>query len=191
MKETVSNELLLKVEAEQEALGKVFRALRDGTEFEHPKDIAYYNIKFAILKWNVERNNFGFNADNEILMLTEEADEAEDTDDINEFIDGRGDEFVVMTGALAKSGSVGVPFNDELVAWYGRYIKIPKELEANGYHFEKAMKEVLKEINSRKQDSEQKKRWEKDGVTVGEKWQKSKTQDPTTLYKANFSSCKI
>lgn len=192
MEETDTDGLLLEIEDEQEALGKVFKALRDGQDvIYHPEWVEHYNIKLAILKWNVERNNFGFNLDNEIAMLNEEASEAEDTDDINEFVDGRADEFVVMTGTLAKSGLVGIQFNDELVAWYNRYINIPRELEANGYNFEKVMKEVLKEINSRKQDSEQKKKWETDGIPLGEKWKKSKTQEPSTLYKADFSRCKL
>jgi len=50
-----------------------------------------------------------------------------------------------------------------------------------GYSPDKAMDETLKEINSRKGSINE---------NTG-KWEKDITQDPETLYKANYSTCKI
>jgi hypothetical protein len=62
-------------------------------------------------------------------------------------------------------------------------------IEHLGYDFECVMNETIKEISSRQQDPEQKKRWKKNGSN-GEKWQKDKSQDKNTLYKADYSKCK-
>jgi len=58
-----------------------------------------------------------------------------------------------------------------------------------GYDNEKCELEVFKEINSRKQCPIQKELWE-EAYPVG-KWEKDKNQDESTLYKADYSSCKI
>jgi len=55
-----------------------------------------------------------------------------------------------------------------------------------GYEPKCTLNETAKEINSRKQDPEQAKNW-KDG----DKWQKDRNQDPSTLYKADYDKCKI
>jgi len=57
-----------------------------------------------------------------------------------------------------------------------------------GYDNKKCEDEVFKEINSRKQCPIQKELWE-ETYPVG-KWEKDKNQDESTLYKANYSSCK-
>lgn len=46
------------------------------------------------------------------------------------------------------------------------------------------LRETVKEIDSRQQDPEQAKVWDK---LEGEKWLKDKNQDPSTLYKADYS----
>jgi len=58
-----------------------------------------------------------------------------------------------------------------------------------GYDPNCVLDEVAKEINSRKQDPEQKKEYP-DGLPQGIKWMKDRNQNPATLYKANFSQCK-
>lgn len=63
------------------------------------------------------------------------------------------------------------------------------ETELMGYDNIKCNAEVFKEINSRIQDPIQKEDWVKNGA-VG-KWQKDKNQDPKTLYKADYSKCKL
>ena len=63
------------------------------------------------------------------------------------------------------------------------------ETENMGYDSELCMSEVIKEISSRKQCPEQKAEWEQYGADG--KWLKDKNQDKDTLYKADFSSCKI
>lgn len=189
MEETDTDRLLLEIQDEQEALGKVFKALRDKQEvIYHPEWVENYNIKLAILKWNVERNNFGFNLDNEIKMISDEYEEAENANNEYEFLDEIGDCFVVHVGTLAKSSLVAFNFNNELVAWYEFYKDIPRKMEMLGYDFEKCMKENIKKINSRKQEPEQKARWEKDGIPLGEKWEK----DPaSSKYSVDFSRCKL
>jgi hypothetical protein len=58
-----------------------------------------------------------------------------------------------------------------------------------GYDFEKCMIETIKEISSREQDPIQKEEWSKNGPSG--KWQKNKQQNPDTLYKADYESCKL
>ena len=60
------------------------------------------------------------------------------------------------------------------------------DIATRGYDLDLVMKEVIKEISSRKQDPEQAvKDWS------GEKWKKWREQPADTLYKADFSTCKI
>jgi len=61
--------------------------------------------------------------------------------------------------------------------------------ENMGYNYKECMLETIKEISSRKQDATQKKEWEQNGVSG--KWQKDKSQDKRTLYKADYEKCKI
>ena len=66
------------------------------------------------------------------------------------------------------------------------------EIEARGYEFEQCMLETIKEISSRKQDPKQKERWANDDKLKRlQKWKKFKEQDKKTLYKADYSKCKI
>ena len=57
-----------------------------------------------------------------------------------------------------------------------------------GYDYLKCLDETIKEISSRKQDPNQKRDWELNGVSG--KWQKDLNQDKSTLYKADYNSCK-
>ena len=57
-----------------------------------------------------------------------------------------------------------------------------------GYNPYKCMIETFKEISSRKQDPVQAEEWK---VKVSGKWMKDKNQDPATIYKADYESCKI
>lgn len=58
-----------------------------------------------------------------------------------------------------------------------------------GYDYKKCMLETIKEISSREQDPIQKEEWLKNGPSG--KWQKNKQQNPDTLYKADYESCKL
>jgi phosphoribosyl-ATP pyrophosphohydrolase len=62
-------------------------------------------------------------------------------------------------------------------------------IEHLGYDFDCVMDETIKEISSRQQDPEQKKRWKENGFN-GEKWHKNLNQSKDTLYKADYSKCK-
>lgn len=63
------------------------------------------------------------------------------------------------------------------------------EAELMGYDNELSNLEVFKEIDSRKQCPIQRIDWLENGA-IG-KWQKDKTQDKTTLYKADYERCKL
>lgn len=63
------------------------------------------------------------------------------------------------------------------------------ETELMGYDNIKCNDEVFSEINSREQDPLQKIQW-RESYPFG-KWQKRKDQNPSTLYKANYESCKL
>jgi len=59
------------------------------------------------------------------------------------------------------------------------------ELALEGYSAAAIMNQIVTEISSREQDPEQASRdWS------GEKWKKNKSQDPDSLYKADFKHCK-
>jgi hypothetical protein len=58
-----------------------------------------------------------------------------------------------------------------------------------GFYFEKCMLETIKEISSRRQDPKQFAEWAENGANG--KWIKDKNQDPSTLYKADYESCKL
>lgn len=63
------------------------------------------------------------------------------------------------------------------------------ELGTMKYNGKKCMKETIKEISSRQQDSFQKEIWDKNGASG--KWLKSKEQPKDTLYVADYSKCKL
>ena len=62
-------------------------------------------------------------------------------------------------------------------------------IERAGYDYHSCMMETIKEISSRVQDPCQETSWRLNGVKG--KWQKDKKQDPSTLYPADYDSCKI
>ena len=118
---------------------------------------------------NLNLTRYGKNFDLEKFKKTfyEEVDEMFEgikNNDINEAIDGANDAIVVLGGFITQ----------------------------HGYNPELTLKQVVKEIKSRNQSKEQYNRWkENPKLQDVEKWEKDKTQDPTTLYKADFSTCKI
>lgn len=63
------------------------------------------------------------------------------------------------------------------------------EMALMGYNLDLVMKQVVKEISSRQQSPSQAAEWSQSGPSG--KWQKDVNQDPSILYKANFSSCKL
>ena len=62
------------------------------------------------------------------------------------------------------------------------------ETELMGYNNEMCNYEVFKEINSRKQDSEQMTEWKANGAKG--KWLKDTNQSEVTKYKADYERCK-
>jgi hypothetical protein len=63
------------------------------------------------------------------------------------------------------------------------------ELALEGYDSTLCLKQVMKHLNCREQDAEQKADWEKNGPSG--KWKKSLKQDPETLYQPDYSVCKL
>lgn len=53
------------------------------------------------------------------------------------------------------------------------------------------LKQIVHEISSRQQDPIQAQAWATGNKQPGEKWKKFKDQDESTLYTADFSTCKI
>ena len=53
------------------------------------------------------------------------------------------------------------------------------------------LKQVVKTISSREQDPIQAAAWATGNRQPGEKWKKNPNQDPSTLYEADFSTCKF
>ena len=185
-------------------LGNIYKCLIDKVDYSLG-NYGLANIQERILKWNLVRENFSFDANVEIDNYKEEieeynlAQEAFDTAPteeemclaMQEIIDSYGDRYVFMVGALAKSFINNQSIEGQLLEYYQEFTQIPKIVKELGFDFMKAMEETLKEIESRQQDPEQKLKWETQGGGLGEKWQKDLNQDTDTLYKADYKSCRI
>lgn len=119
-----------------------------------------------IMKLNQVRYGTDFDADKAIEKLQEELQEfidAEELQDTDGMIDSLGDTIVIAAGEITK-----LKYNPELV-----------------------LKQIVKEITSRTQDPIQAQAWAAGNRQPGEKWKKDPNQDPETLYKADFSTCKF
>lgn len=119
-----------------------------------------------IVKLNQTRYGTDFNGNTAVVKLKEELQELVNgiiTNNTNEIVDALSDIIVIATGELTK-----LKYNPELV-----------------------LKQTVKEISSRQQDPEQAKAWAAGNKQPGEKWNKDKSQDPSTLYTADYSTCKF
>ena len=119
-----------------------------------------------IVKLNQTRYGTDFNGDTAVAKLREELQELVDgiaIGNTDEIVDALSDIIVIATGELTK-----LKYNPELV-----------------------LKQTVKEISSRQQDPEQAKAWAAGNKQPGEKWNKDKSQDPSTLYTADYSTCKF
>jgi hypothetical protein len=186
----------------QRELGNVYKAMID----KQPYSISTYTlatVQERILDWNLQRGHLSYDASAEIDNYKEEIEEgilAKDLFDealvddekckyMQEFVDSFCDRYVFMVGALAKSYINNQPIGGQLLEYYQEFTKIPNIVKELGFDFVKCMDECLKEISSRKQDTNQKLKWE--GGSLGEKWQKDLNQNPDTLYKADYKKCRI
>ena len=119
-----------------------------------------------IVKLNQTRYGTDFNGDTAVAKLREELQELVDGITIgntDEIVDALSDIIVIAAGELTK-----LKYNPELV-----------------------LKQTVKEISSRQQDPEQAKAWAAGNRQPGEKWIKDKSRDPSTLYTADYSTCKF
>ena len=170
-------------------LGLQFATKLLGEDYEIP-NYKLAEIQSQILDWNIIRNNIDYDEASELDMYASEAQEEIDAEgNIDEIIDSLCDRYIVFTGSLAKSGYANKGLSEAMLANYEEFKKIPKRVKSLGYCFRRAMKECLAEINSREQDLEQAKDWAENGASS--KWLKNLSQDPTTLYKADYSKALI
>ena len=182
---TQSPEELPPLNPKQIELGLQFATKLLEEDYEIP-NYKLAEIQSQILDWNIFRNNIDYDEASELAMYASEAQEEIDADGaIDEIIDSWCDRFVLMVGALAKSGYANKGLSEAMLVNYEEFKKIPKRVKSLGYCFRKAMKECLAEINSREQDLVQAKEWAENGASG--KWLKNLSQDPTTLYKADYS----
>lgn len=180
-----SPEELPELNPKQIELGLQFATKLLGEDYEIP-NYKLADIQSQIIDWNIFRNNIDYDEASELAMYASEAQEEIDAEgDIDEIIDSLCDRFVLMVGALAKSGYANKGLSEAMLVNYEEFKKIPKRVKSLGYCFRKAMKECLAEINSREQDLEQAKEWAENGASL--KWQKRIDQSPDTLYKADYS----
>ena len=160
-----------------------------GEDYEIPT-YKLADIQSQIIDWNIQRNNIDYDEASELDMYASEAKEEIDAEgDIDEIIDSLCDRTVVFTGSLAKSGYANKGLSEVMLANFEEYKQIPTRVKSLGYCFRKAMKECLAEINSREQDLEQAKEWAKNGASG--KWEKNRSQNPDTLYKADYTKALI
>lgn len=188
----------------QTELGNLYKAMIN----KQPYNIGNYTlakIQERILDWNFQRGHLNYDTSTEIDNYTEEIGEgvlakelfdevltdSEKCKYMQEYIDSYCDRYVFGTGFLAKSYVNNQPIEGQLLDYYQEFVKIPNIIKELGFDFVKCMDECLKEISSRKQDPNQKLKWEAQGGSLGEKWQKDLNQNPDTLYKADYKKCRI
>lgn len=187
---TIDNEAYIAEELpplnpKQIELGLQFATKLLGEDYEIP-NYKLADIQSQIIDWNIIRNNIDYDEASELAMYASEAQEEIDAEgDMHEIIDSLCDRYTVFTGSLAKSGYANKGLSEAMLVNYEEFKKIPKRVKSLGYCFRKAMKECLAEINSREQDLTQAKDWAENGASL--KWLKNLSQDPTTLYKADYS----
>ena len=170
-------------------LGLQFATKLLGEDYEIP-NYKLAEIQSQIIDWNIFRNNIDYDEASELAMYASEAQEEIDAEgDIHEIIDANCDKFVLMVGALAKSGYANKGLSEAMLVNYEEFKKIPKRVKSLGYCFRRAMKECLAEINSREQDPQQAKEWAENGASG--KWEKWAQQSPDTIYKADYSKALI
>lgn len=170
-------------------LGLQFATKLLGEDYEIP-NYKLADIQSQIIDWNICRNNIDYDEASELDMYASEAQEEIDAEGvIDEIIDSWCDRFVLMVGALAKSGYANKGLSEAMLINYEEFKKIPKRVKSLGYCFRRAMKECLAEINSREQDPQQAKDWAENGASS--KWLKRLDQNPDTLYKADYSKALI
>ena len=119
-----------------------------------------------IMRLNQERYGTTFDFPKALEKLNEELEEFEDgfvKADTHEMIDALADLIVIAAGEMVKLG-----FNPEL-----------------------CLKQTVKEISSREQCPDQAASWATGDRMPGEKWLKNPEQDPTTLYSADYSTCRL
>jgi len=167
--------------------------------------------EIALANWRRDRSITEPQSTYKSMMLEEdeELNDAISTKDEHEIIDSYADQLVVTTNQIALECTNGtypelLEFNSlydalktyqfglnnsAVLPWIDTYLR--NQIEERGYIVDLVMKQVVKEISSRKQDPEQAALWASQGGNInGDKWQKNKNQDPDTLYKADYSKCK-
>ena len=94
----------------------------------------------------------------------------------------------VIAKELSREFTQGAPFEEIVDSRCDLIVFAIGDLLKLGVNPIDALEETLKEISSRQQDPEQKTRWDSGGRLEGEKWQKDRLQDPSSLYKACYKA---
>ena len=119
-----------------------------------------------IMKLNLERYGTTFDFAKALKKLEEELQEfreAYEANDTEGMVDALQDLTVIAAGETVKLG-----FNPEL-----------------------CLKQTVKEITCREQDPIQAAAWVAGNKQLGEKWLKNPNQDPSTIYSADYSTCRL
>lgn len=202
--EIIEQEIKVEFLPKQIELGNIYKAMID----KQPYNLGNYalaKVQERILEWNLQRGHLSYDASTEIDNYKEEIEEGtlakelfdeallddEKCKYMQEFVDSYCDRYVFGTGFLAKSYINNQPIEGQLLEYYQEFTKIPNTVKELGFDFVKCMDECLKEISSRKQDPDQKLKWEAQGGSLGEKWQKDLNQNLDTLYKADYKKCRV
>ena len=202
--EVLEQEPLVVFLTKQIELGKIYKDMINNQPYKIG-NYALAKIQERILEWNFQRGHLSYDASTEIDNYKEEIgegvlakelfDEALTDDEkckyMQEYVDSFCDRYVFGIGFLAKSYINNQPIEGQLLEYYQEFVKIPNIVKELGFDFVKCMDECLKEISSRKQDPAQNLKWENQGGSLGEKWQKDLNQNPDTLYKADYKKGRI
>lgn len=144
-------------------------------EVEEVDDFVVFYKK--IKKWSKDRhlNDLKYDGANLMNNILEEMQETIEAESEEEIIDGILDELIYFA---VDSFKVDSPIDEDLV--FRKYYTSRVLVQTMGYDFIECLKEVIREISSRKGS------W---SAEAG-KWVKDATQGVESLYKANFKKWK-
>lgn len=171
-------------------------------------------IEKQLSEWRKERNIkiFPITIKDDLLKELQEVREAKENLDWNNYVEELADIAIFSFNALGtidivyKSSRMCIIPNLKSLESYINNIKIEMPIQtlsilnliiticdelvtAKKYDFKKVVLEKILLLNSRRQSIDQEKYWKAHGVSG--KWEKDPFQDKDTLYRMNFSRCKL
>lgn len=171
-------------------------------------------IQKQLSKWRNERNikTFPLTIKEDLLKELEEVRQAKQNLDWNNYVEELADIAIFALNGLgllnmsykpmrmcvvptlnsleSYINNISVEMPIQMLNMLNIIITICEELvTAKQYDFKKVVLEKILLLNSRRQSIDQEKYWKAHGVNG--KWEKDPFQDKDTLYKMNFSRCKL